>query len=126
MNERELTQHLRELTLAAPPESWRDEILAESRTIVPLAQPKPTTTRAQWLARAAVVFVWVGIAVSHFQGKHKDTRLATYLAPSHLPCPIPITGEEIEWLMAQLFPTKEDSQLQDPYYHHSHNLSDPI
>ncbi|MDF1787020.1 MAG: hypothetical protein P1U82_14225, partial [Verrucomicrobiales bacterium] len=67
-------------------ESWRNKTLTEPRTIVPLASsPKPTTTCAQWLAKAAVVLVEVGIVISHCQGKFKDTRLDIYLAPFHLP-----------------------------------------
>ncbi|MDB2347887.1 hypothetical protein OAN94_07900 [Verrucomicrobiales bacterium] len=86
MNGHKVTQQLRELTLATPPESWRNKTLTEPRTIVPLASsPKPTTTCAQWLAKAAVVLVEVGIVISHCQGKFKDTRLDIYLAPFHLP-----------------------------------------
>ena len=126
MNERELTQNLRELIISPPPAEWRNEILTAAKKVAPFPAPKQETRRTQWLTRAAMVIVWIGITLSHFQGEQEDSRLATYLAPSHLPCPIPITGEDIEWLVAQLFSPKKERPQAAPHYHSNHSYSDPI
>jgi len=126
MNERELTDHLRDLPHATPPPSWRAEILAAAHDVTPRAPATSRTTGTHSYAKAAIVLVWLGLALSQYLGEQEDTRLADYFAPVHLPCSVPISGEEIEWLMAQLFPEKKDTPEVEFHYDRGRYVSDPV
>ena len=76
MNERELTNHLRDLPLATPPPSWRAEILTAAHEVTPKTPSASRTKAKHWYAKAAIVLVWLGLALSHYLGEQKDTRHA--------------------------------------------------
>ena len=130
MNESQLTQHLREKHPSPAPQAWREAILEAAKT-VPIERPdiaKPSGQFIPHLRWAAIAAIWLLLAWSQFHGQREDERLASFLTPSSFPCPLPISGEQIEMLLAMLrdFERKTDQALPYQEIHPTFEAHGPI
>ena len=118
ISDHSLTQKLREKRPLKAPPSWRDDILRKALSEADTS-PKPVSASMlmkKWRPRLAMAAVWMVIAVSHFIGKREDTKLAEHLAPAALPCPMPLTGPQIEMLVAWYLEKRPSKPAEDPHY----------
>ncbi len=116
MTDQQLTQHLKRKQPQPAPAAWREEILDAAMEASENERPRTESRRSRFrhLGWAALAALWMMLVFSHYQGEREDQRLASYLAPSAFPAPLPLTGEQWEALLALLF-TSKDQEERAPY-----------